>query len=381
MKINPSFLIKILAPMQAIIPKRHVLPICESIKLDSIGFTGTNLEQWIHIPYKNLPEVCINFQEFMETLKTLGNQIVEMNLDSETYKITFTVGEMTMNSFGENNSDFPEVPEFIPEFKTTIPNLTSFVPFASTDELKPAMNGIFIGKDICSTDAHRLKVEPNQYHKEGNLDFLIPAKIVPKILNATRTIEVNSDATQAKVHLDFGFLYTRLMCDKFPSYRNVLPEKTNTFVIINRNGLIKALEACLKYTNKTVPMVKFMLTEDKLSLFAEDIDYSKEFTTTIPCEWTGENGFLIGLNAKYLIQVLKDSKSPEVTLNLSTPNRAAWVDDNFIIMPLMISQPSYESYEPEEEPEEVEETETEVEETEVPEVQNSKIIIASVQKF
>lgn len=399
MKVNPSFLLKILAPMQAIIPKRHVLPICECIKLDSTGFTGTNLEQWIHIPYKNLPEVCVNFQEFMETLKTLGNQIVEMqvekipvsgevNSDSEgnlstcyTYKITFTAGEMTMNSFGENNSDFPEVPEFIPEFKTTIPDLTSFVSFASNDELKPAMNGIFIGKDICSTDAHRLKVEPNQYHKEGNLDFLIPAKVVPKILNATRTIEVNSDATQAKVHLDFGFLYTRLMCDKFPSYRNVLPEKTKTFVTINRNGIIKALEACLKYTNKIVPQIKLMLTEDKLSLFAEDIDYAKEFTTTIPCEWTGENGFLIGLNAKFFIQVLKDSKSPEVTLNLSTPNRAAWVDDNFIIMPLMISQTSYESYEPEEEPEEVEETETEVEETEVPEVQNSKIIIASVQKF
>ena len=381
MKINPSFLLKILAPMQAIIPKRHVLPICESIKLDSTGFTGTNLEQWIHIPYKNLPEVCINFQEFMETLKTLGNQIVEMNLDSETYKITFTAGEMTMNSFGENNSDFPSIPEFIPEFKTTIPDITSFIPFASTDELKPAMNGIFIGKDICSTDAHRLKVEPNQYYKEGNLDFLIPAKVVPKILNTTRTIEVNSDATQAKVHLDFGFLYTRLMCDKFPDYRNVLPEKTKTFVTINRNGIIKALEACLKYTNKIVPNIKLMLTEDKLSLFAEDIDYAKEFSTTVPCEWTGENGFLIGLNAKFLIQVLKDSKSPEVTLNLSTPNRAAWVDDNFIIMPLMISQPSYESYEPEEEPEEVEETEIEVEETEVPEVQNSKIIIASVQKF
>ena len=399
MKVNPSFLIKILAPMQAVIPKRHTLPICECLKMDSTGFTGTNLEQWIHIPYKNLPEVCINFQEFMETLKTLGNQIVEMqvekipvagevNSDSEgnlstcyTYKITFIAGEMTMTSFGENNSEFPSIPEFIPEFKTTIPDLTSFVPFASTDDNKPSMNGIFVGKDICSTDAHRLKVELNQYHKEGNLDFLIPAKVVPKILNATRTIEVNSDCSRAKVHLDFGFFYTRLMCDKFPDYRNVLPEKTNTFVIINRNGLIKALEACLKYTNKTVPMVKFMLTDDKLSLFAEDMDYSKEFSTTVPCEWTGENGFLIGFNAKYLIQVLKDSKSPEVTLNLSTPNRAAWVDDNFIIMPLMISQPSYESYEPEEEPEEVEETETEVEETEVPEVQNSKIIIASVQKF
>lgn len=343
--------------MQVVIPKRHsVLPICECIKLDSTGFTGTDLQNTVHIPYKNLPEVCINFQEFMETLKTLGNQIVEMqvekipvsgevNSDSEgnlstcyTYKITFTAGEMTMNSFGENNSDFPLIPEFIPEFKTTIPDIATFVPFASNDELKPAMNGIFIGKDICSTDAHRLKVEPNQYHKEGNFDFVIPAKVVPKILNTTRTIEVNSDCSQAKVHLDFGFLYIRLIQDRYPDYRNVLPEKTKTFVTINRNGIIKALEACLKYTNKIVPQIKLMLTEDKLSLFAEDIDYAKEFSTTVPCEWTGENGFLIGLNAKFLIQVLKDSKNTEVTLNLSTPTRAAWVDNNFIIMPTLITE-------------------------------------------
>lgn len=338
MKVNPSFLIKILAPMQAVIPKRHTLPICECIKMDSTGFTGTNLEQTIHIPYKNLPEVCINFQEFMETLKTLGNQIVEMQVNSESYEITFTAGEMNMKSYGQNNSEFPLIPEFNPEFKTTIPDLTSFVPFASTDDCKPAMNGIFVGKDICSTDAHRLKVEPNQYHKEGNFDFVVPAKVVPKILNVTRTIEVNSDCSRAKVHLDFGFLYTRLIQDIFPQYENVLPAKTETFATINRNGLIKALEACLKYTNKTTSMVKIMLTDNKLSLFAEDTDYSKEFTTTVECEWTGENGFLIGMNAKYLIQVLKDRKSPEVTLNLSTPNRAAWVDDNFIVMPLMIKE-------------------------------------------
>jgi DNA polymerase III sliding clamp (beta) subunit (PCNA family) len=136
MKINPSFLLKMLAPMQVVIPKRHTLPIIECLKMDSTGFTGTNLEQTIHIPYKNLPEVCIDYRVFIDTLKTLGNRIVEMNLDSETFEITFSTGEMTMKMYGQNNESYPNIKEFIPGTKTTIPDLSGFLKFASKDAFR-----------------------------------------------------------------------------------------------------------------------------------------------------------------------------------------------------------------------------------------------------
>lgn len=336
MKINPSFLIKMLAPMQVVIPKRHPLDICTSIKLDSTGFTGTNLEQTVHIPYKNLPEICIDFREFIDTLKTLGNRIVEMQV-GENCEIVFSTNDMSMQIVGQNSDDFPKMPEFNPGIKTTLPILTDFTPFASKDENKPAMNGIFVGKDICSTDAHRLKFEPNPYHKEGNPGIVLPLIVAQKFCTEIRTIEINDKQEIARIQLEYGYLQTRLINDKYPEYANVIPELSKTFVKVSKQALINSLQACDKYTNKTTHQVRLSLTSDKMTISAEDINYAKEFSTNIPCEWNGEIGMEFGFNAKHLIECLKDCKADTVELNLTTPNRAGRINSNMLIMPVMLS--------------------------------------------
>jgi DNA polymerase-3 subunit beta len=355
MKINPSFLIKMLSPMQVVIQKNHrVLPICECVKLDSTGFTGTNLEQTVHIPYKNLPEICIDFREFIDTLKTLGNRIVEMQVDSVPFgkpeksktgemvqnyrdEITFTTGDMTMKIVGESIKTFPKIAEFKPGIKTTLPILTDFTPFASKDEHKPAMNGIFVGKDICSTDAHRMKFEPNPYHKEGNPGIVLPLIVAQKFCNEIRTIEINDKQEIARIHLEYGYLQTRLIDDKFPEYQNVIPELTETIAKVSKQAIISGLQACLKYTNQTTFQVRLSLTSDKMTISAEDIDWAKEFSTNIPCEWNGEPGMEFGFNAKFLIECLKDCKGNVIELNLTTPNRCGRINSNMLIMPVMLS--------------------------------------------
>jgi len=335
MKINPSFLIKMLSPMQVVIPKRHRLPICECVKLDSTGFTGTNLEQAVHIPYKNLPEICIDYREFIDTLKTLGNRIVEMQV-GENCEIVFTTGDMTMQIVGCKD-EFPEMPEFKPGIKTTLPILTDFTPFASKDEHKPAMNGIFVGKDVCSTDAHRMKFEPNPYHKEGNPGIVLPLIVAQKFCNEIRTIEINDKQEIARIHLEFGYLITNLITDKFPEYENVIPALSETFVKVGKQAIISGLQACDKYADKTTHQVRLSLTSDKMTISTQDIDYAKEFSTNIPCEWNGEQGMEFGFNAKFLIECLKDCKADTVELNLTTPNRCGRINSNMLIMPVMLS--------------------------------------------
>jgi DNA polymerase-3 subunit beta len=337
MKINPSFLLKMLSDMGSVIPKHHrVLPICECLKLDLTGFTGTNLEQTVHIPYKNLPEICIDYREFIDTLKTLGNRIVEMQV-GENCEITFSTGDMTMKIIGESNKDFPKMPEFKPGIKTTLPVLTDFTPFTSKDEHKPAMNGIFVGKDICSTDAHRLKFEPNPYHKEGNPGIVLPLLVAQKFCTEIRTCEINDKQEIARIQLEYGYLQTRLINDKYPEYANVIPELSETFVKVGKQAIISGLQACDKYANKTTHQVRLSLTSDKMTISAEDIDYAKEFSTSIPCEWNGETGMEFGFNAKFLIECLKDCKGDTIELNLTTPNRAGRINENMLIMPVKLS--------------------------------------------
>jgi DNA polymerase-3 subunit beta len=337
MKINPSFLIKMLSDMQVVIPKRHrVLPICECVKLDSTGFTGTNLEQAVHIPYKNLPEICIDFREFIDTLKTLGNRIVEMQV-GENCEITFTTGDMTMKIVGENPDDFPKIAEFKVGIKTTLPVLTDFTPFASKDEHKPAMNGIFVGKDICSTDAHRMKFEPNPYHKEGNPGIVLPLIVAQKFCAEIRTCEINDKQEIARIQLEYGYLQTRLIDDKFPDYWHVIPELTETIVKVGKQAIISGLQACDKYADKTTHQVRLSLTIDKMTISALDRDWAKEFSTNIPCEWNGDSVIEFGFNAKFLIECLKDCKGDTIELNLTTPNRCGRINSNMLIMPVMLS--------------------------------------------
>ncbi len=342
--------------MQVVIPKRHALDICTCLKLDSQGFTGSNLEQTVHIPYKNLPSIAIDYREFMDTLKTLGNRIVDMQVDSETFEIAFTCGEMTMKMYGQSIDDYPLIPEFIPGTKTCIPDLTGFLSFASKDEHKSAMNGIFVGKDICATDAHRLKWEPNPYYKDEMPNFVLPGSFISKLCNVTRTIELNDTVELARIHLDFGFLQTRLINDKYPEYANVIPALSETFVVVNRNQFINSLQACDKSANKTTHQVRLSLTGTEMSISTEDIDYAKEFKTTIPCEWNGEPEMEFGFNAKFLIECLRDCKGETVNLNLTTPNKPARINENMLIMPVMITKYVYEETE-EPETEEMEETE------------------------
>jgi DNA polymerase-3 subunit beta len=242
-----------------------------------------------------------------------------------------------MKIVGQNPDDFPKIAEFKPGIKTTLPVLTDFTPFASKEEHKPAMNGIFVGKDICSTDAHRMKFEPNPYHKEGNPGIVLPLIVAQKFCNEIRTIEINELHEIARIQLEYGYLQTRLIDDKYPDYWHVIPELTETIVKVGKQAIISGLQACDKYADKTTHQVRLSLTSEKMTISTQDIDYAKEFSTNIPCEWNGETGMEFGFNAKFLIECLKDCKGNVIELNLTTPNRCGRINSNMLIMPVMLS--------------------------------------------
>jgi len=91
MKHHSKMLLNALTKFKPLITKNHVLPICETVKFDNIGITGTNLEVYGFIPYPNLPTVCINYLELVETLKAI-NEIFELEIEpSEDYiNVIFT---------------------------------------------------------------------------------------------------------------------------------------------------------------------------------------------------------------------------------------------------------------------------------------------------
>ena len=54
-KVYFKMIVEALQGFDKVIPKRHVLPECECLKIDSRGFTGTDLEITLYRPFPGLP--------------------------------------------------------------------------------------------------------------------------------------------------------------------------------------------------------------------------------------------------------------------------------------------------------------------------------------
>jgi DNA polymerase-3 subunit beta len=78
---------------------------------------------------------------------------------------------------------------------------------------------------------------------------------------------------------------------------------------------------------------------------AEDLDFSNEANERLSCDHNGAD-IEIGFNARFLIEMLSNLDSEEITLKLQAPNRAGIIvpndkDDNedilMLVMPVMLN--------------------------------------------
>jgi len=78
---------------------------------------------------------------------------------------------------------------------------------------------------------------------------------------------------------------------------------------------------------------------------AEDLDFSNEANERLSCEHEGED-IEIGFNAKFLLEMLTNIQSKEITMQLSAPNRAGLILPNdsdeeedilMLVMPVMLN--------------------------------------------
>jgi len=61
-----------------------------------------------------------------------------------------------------------------------------------------------------------------------------------------------------------------------------------------------------------------------LILSAEDIDFSNEAKERLNCSYNGED-MEIGFNSKFLVEMLSNIETEEISLEMSAPNRAGFL--------------------------------------------------------
>ena len=154
------------------------------------------------------------------------------------------------------------------------------------------------------------------------------------------------NSSNARFDFDDVSISCRLIEGKYPNYDAVIPKDNPNRMTINRMDFLQAIRRVAIFANKTTHQVRLRIAGSELTVNAEDLDFANEATERLTCSYQGED-IEIGFNSRFLSDMLNNLGAPEVTLELSAPNRAGIIrpsepeepgeDVLMLVMPVMLN--------------------------------------------
>ena len=367
--VSTTTLLKQLQLISGVISTNTVLPILENflfdIKKNSMTVYATDLETSmstnVAVESKESGRIAIPAKILLDTLKTLPEQPLAFSIDDETNAVEIKSENGKYRLAGENGDDFPKIPVAENVTDLHMPamvlgkaiNKTLFA--VSTDELRPAMTGVFFqltpeGTTFVATDAHKLvRYRRNDARSESSASFIVPKKALNLLKAALPNDDTSVNISYNNSNAFFTFegisLICRLIDARYPDYNAVIPLDNNSKLNIGRGDLQGSLRRIAIYSNTTTNQVVLKIAGSELQIHAQDIDFSNEANERLNCTFDGAD-MEIGFNAKFLIEILNVLEGDDVTFELSGPTRAGVIipsvkeeneDVLMLVMPVMLN--------------------------------------------
>jgi DNA polymerase-3 subunit beta len=367
--VSTSTLLKQLQAVNGASSSSTVLPILENflfeIKDGSLTISATDLQTSmttsLPVESKEDGKVAVPSKILLETLKTLPDQPVAFSVDAQTFAIEISAGDGKYKLSGENGEDFPKIPAVENASSVRMPasvlaeaiNKTIFA--VSNDDLRPAMTGVFCQLSpqnitFVATDAHKLvRYRRNDTKSDAAASFILPKKALTLLKASLGTddsaVSLEYNSTSAFFRFGNINLICRLIDERYPDYDAVIPQNNPNKLTLDRSLFLNSLRRVVIFANKTTHQVRLKINGSELNISSEDVDFSNEAHERLSCQYEGED-MEIGFNAKFLIEMLGNLEGDEVTLEMSTPNRAGLLipqtnNDNenvlMLVMPVMLN--------------------------------------------
>ncbi|MES2730312.1 MAG: DNA polymerase III subunit beta [Bacteroidota bacterium] len=367
--VNSSKLLKHLSSISGVIATNPIVPILENflfqLKDSKLIVTASDLQtvmvMEIEVESSDTGSIAVPARILMDTLRGLPDQSISVKIDNATYGIQISSDNGVYKLSGENPTDFPKVPTVTNSSSVDFPSdillraITNTIFATSSDELRPAMTGVFLhltdgGSTFVATDGHRLiRYKRVDVASGVEASLIIPRKALNLLKTSLPTDAVNVRTEFNQSNAFFSFSNIRMICrlidERFPDYENAIPVNNPNILSISRIELLNSLKRIAIYSNRTTHQVRLKIVGSDLHISAEDLDYSNEANEKLVCEYVGED-MEIGFNARFLVEILSNMSSKNITLELSAPNRAGLIlpkemEDNedilMLVMPVMLN--------------------------------------------
>ena len=351
LKTNSNNLLKGLQQAVGTIKPNNTLPIldCFHLELQSNNLTITTSDLEVTTIVKLEVEsvengtIAVPHSTLLNLLKTFNNETITLSALNNTLTITANSGEYQL-AYDDAN-DYPSTPDVDEQGteinSTDLQQSISKVLFATAnDDLRPTLSGVYFDNGfIVATDAHKLvKVETNI-----NADFILPKKASQQLKNLLPKdtyVEMSYNQTNALFSFDNITIITRLVDGKYPNYEAVIPKENPNRLSINRQEFISVLKRMEVFANKQTNQIRLDLSDFEVFISSEDVDYRSRAKETLDAAYSGEP-MAIGVNAKFLVEMLNSLNCEEVYLDMSEPNRAILINGEEgvleLIMPIMLN--------------------------------------------
>jgi DNA polymerase-3 subunit beta len=367
--VNSISLLKSVQALGGVLNVKNTLPILDNFLFELQGnilsITASDLETILTVDLElemaeNDGRVAVPARLLLDMLKAFSNVPITFSVDDD-FKIELAAGEGKYNLSGFNADEFPQRPDMTDPVSVEMEagmmvNAINKTIFATgTDELRPVMAGVFCDlhdNDITfvATDAHklvrykRLNVSPG-----SQVSFILPKKPLNLLKNTLPNDETVVKIEYSEKNTTFVFDNYRLICKlvdgRYPNYEAVIPKENPNVLTVERASFLSVIRRVSIFANKSTHQVRLKMTGQELLISAEDLDYSNAAQERLSCSYAGED-MDIGFNSRFLLEMLTNLESDEISIHMSQPNRAGLIipstnseeeDILMLIMPVMLN--------------------------------------------
>jgi DNA polymerase-3 subunit beta len=196
---------------------------------------------------------------------------------------------------------------------------------ASADETRYVLNGVLLsfkgGKlTMVATDGRRLALVEHEveFAKDAEADVILPSKAVNELVHTLKddgSLRIVIADNQAMFEFDDTSLCSKLIDGTYPSFRQVVPDKCEERITIEREGMLNALKRVSLVTTDKSNATKLTFSKNRLviSTNTPDVGEAKE---TLPVKYSGRE-LKVAFNPEFIMDALRVLTNDEISIELT----------------------------------------------------------------
>ncbi|MFR9523528.1 MAG: DNA polymerase III subunit beta [Rikenellaceae bacterium] len=369
--VSSSALQSLLSSTGKVISSKNTLPILDYFLLeisdDLLKATTSDLETTLigSIEVENQGDsglFAAPAKLMLDTLKEFAEMplVIEVNTTDWEIKLSWKSGSLSIP--GANPVSYPQLHTIGEESHTLdldpmllLSGVNKTIYATADDELRPAMNGIFINFEeemitFVATDAHKLVKYAAAAECPFTSSFILPKRpanlLKNLLLKESDSVTLTFDSKSVKLELSTYTMICRLIEGNYPNYNAVIPSNNPNKVLVDRIELLNSIKRVAVCSNPTTNLIRLEIGDDKINLTAQDLDFSVSANETVCCSYDGQPMY-IGFKSTFLVEILSNTETPTVIIELADSTRAGvfkpvydepgGAESLMLLMPMMIN--------------------------------------------